>query len=86
MVRVMPFRDPLTKAQLREIWERKDPTDIDALLWEVKRLRAIVLRIDQLQRGLGEIGGGAIILLQGLRNELSREPCVAEQPRLEPGP
>lgn len=80
----MPFREPLTHARLREIWERQDPVDIDALLWEVKRLRAIVLRIDQLQRGLGEMGGGAALLLQGLRNDLSKEPCVAEQAALKP--
>jgi hypothetical protein len=77
----MPFRDPLTKQQLREIWERQDAGDIDALLWEIKRLRAIVLRIDQLQRCLS-VGGGPAILLDGLRNELEREPCIAEKASL----
>lgn len=64
----MPFHDPLPKAALRDIWERQDASDINALLWEIKRLRSIVLRIDQLQRCLGNVGGGPGILLQGLRH------------------
>lgn len=78
----MPFRPALTKAELHNIRNRQDPADIDPLLWEIKRLRAIVLRIDQLQRCLGELGGGAASLLAGLRYELKDEPCVAEQARL----
>jgi hypothetical protein len=51
------------------------------LLWEIKRLRALVLRIDQLQRSLN-VGGGPGILLQALRSDLAGEPCIEEQPRL----
>lgn len=82
----MAFRKPLTRAELRAIWDRRDPADVDALLWEIKRLRAIVLRIDQLQRCLGTVGGGAAVLLQGLQNELEGEPCIAEQSRLKDEP
>lgn len=39
----MSFRAPLTRAQLHDIGIRKDPGDINALLWEIKRLRALVL-------------------------------------------
>jgi hypothetical protein len=79
----MGFRPPLTKAELREIGIRKNPEDVICLLWEIKRLRAIVLRIDQLQRCL-TVGGGPGVLLDGIRNELAVEPCVAEQVRLDP--
>ncbi|KDD49538.1 hypothetical protein L533_3727, partial [Bordetella bronchiseptica OSU553] len=45
----MPFRDPLTHAQLRAIRERQPwNPDVVALLWEVKRLRAMMLRAYQL--------------------------------------
>lgn len=77
----MNFRAPLTRAQLHDIGVRKDPGDINALLWEIKRLRALVLRIDQLQRSLS-VGGGPGILLQALRNDLTGEPCIEEQPRM----
>jgi hypothetical protein len=78
----MSFRAPLTRAQLHEIGDRKDPRDINSLLWEIKRLRAIVLRIDQLQRSLN-VGGGLGILLQALRGDLATEPCIAEQSRID---
>jgi hypothetical protein len=80
----MGFRAPLTKAQLREIGLRRDPGDIAALLWEIKRLRATVLRADQLQRVLGTGSGGAVgIVLEGLRQDLKDEPCITESPRLD---
>lgn len=78
----MSFRKPLSRVELHEIGKRQRPEDVLVLLWEIKRLRAIVLRIDQLQRCMGSVGGGAGILLEGLRNELAGEPCVAEQPLL----
>jgi hypothetical protein len=79
----MGFRPALTKTELHEVALRKDPEDVVRLLWEIKRLRAIVLRIDQLQRCL-TAGGGPGVLLDGLRSELAVEPCVAEQARLGP--
>jgi hypothetical protein len=72
----------LTKAQLREIGIRRNAGDVPALLWKIKRLRAIVLRVDQLQRVLGSLGGGAGVLLAALQGELQGEPCVVEQERL----
>lgn len=57
---------------------------MQALLWEIKRLRGTVLRADQLQRQLGEIGGIQGAMLAGLRFALAEEPCIAEQARLDP--
>lgn len=80
------FRPPLTREQLHEIGVEQNPADINRLLWEIKRLRAIVLRADQLQRSLGATGGGAGAILQCLRNDLASEPCVLEQARLDDPP
>jgi hypothetical protein len=53
------FRPPLTRDQLVDIQERNgDNVDVFALLWKITRLRAIVLRTDQLHRSLGTVDGG----------------------------
>jgi len=75
----MRFRQPLTREQLHNIARRRDSADCAALLWEIARLRALVLRADQLQRSLGALGGGAGMILDALRRELSGEPVIAEQ-------
>lgn len=77
-------KPPLTKTQLQEIQQRrKDDPDVLALLWEIHRLRSIVLRADQLQRSIDGLGGGADMVLKVLRAELKNEPCVKEFPRLD---
>jgi hypothetical protein len=39
----MAFKPPLTRDQLVQIQERnKDSADVFALLWEIKRLRAVI--------------------------------------------
>lgn len=68
---------PMTREQLRDIGLRKDPADIVPLLWEIHRLRALVLRGDQLQKGMGE--GSMNIILTVFRQELEGEPCIAER-------
>ena len=78
----MPFKPPLTKDDLHAIKLRRDGADVPALLWEIARLRAIVLRADQLQKALGDAGGGVGMLVTALRAELDGEPCVAEFPRM----
>lgn len=65
--------------------------DLYAALWEIQRLRALVLRADQLQRAFGDsvVGGGLTLVLQAFRADLAREPCVLEQvtlPELSAGP
>jgi hypothetical protein len=46
------FDPPLTTEQLHDIGVRRDPGDIIPLLWEIKRLRALVLRADQVVKGI----------------------------------
>lgn len=82
----MPTKAPLTAAELKAMWQRNpEHADVRALIWEIKRLRGTVLRADQLQRQLGEIGGIQGSMLAGLRFALAEEPCVAEQATLDPG-
>ncbi len=76
----MPFKDPLTFADLRAIRERQPwNPDVLTLLWEVKRLRATLLRMHQvsfeLKRPAGLMGGIYDDLLAGL----AVEPCVLEK-------
>jgi hypothetical protein len=81
----MAFKPALTHEQLVEIQERnKGSADVFALLWEIKRLRAVVLQADQLQRSV-EIGGGPGMVLRALRETLKDEPCVQEFPKLDMG-
>ena len=92
------FKDPLTRQALQEIQQRnpRQPgdqrsDDLYAALWEIQRLRAMVLRADQLQRAFGNAvaGGGLTLVLQAFRADLEREPCLLEQvtlPELSAGP
>jgi len=54
------------------------------LLWEIHRLRALVLRANDLIRSMSARGGDRTLdsttqaLLVGLRAELAREPVVQE--------
>lgn len=77
------MKKPLTRADLQAIQERAESPDVLTLLWEIKRLRGIVLRADQLQRLMGDVGGSVGMVLAGLRAELEGEPCVVEFPRLD---
>src|SRR5471030_2062762 len=73
------FKPGLTREQLHDIGVRRDPADIIPLLWEIKRLRAIVTRANQLQASLYDgVGGGAGLILQCLREELAGEPVIEE--------
>lgn len=73
---------PLTKDDLIAIRDRNDNPDVRALLWEVKRLRGLVLRTSDMVRLLDDRGGPAGILIEGMRQALKDEPVVLEQPRL----
>jgi hypothetical protein len=82
----MRLKDPLTKAVLQEIQDRNpESADVRALLWEVARLRSVLLYADQLQRMLTTLPGPQGTLLESLREKLKDEPCVKEFPRLPPG-
>jgi hypothetical protein len=74
-------RAPLTRETLHAIGERnRGNADIQALLWEIHRLRAIALRADQLLRSMPGSEVGTLGMLVGaLRRELDGEPAVLEQ-------
>lgn len=79
----MRFKPPLTKVSLQEIQARNaGDGDVQMLLWEVARLRSLVLYADQLQRMLGTLPGQQGDLLESLRKMLADEPCVKEFPKL----
>lgn len=96
--RMVRFKDPLTRQALKEIQQRnprqpgnQQSDDLYAALWEIQRLRAMVLRANQLQRAFGDsvVGGGLTLVLQAFRADLAREPCLLEQvelPELSAGP
>lgn len=74
----------MTKAQLQEIQARSHDPDTQALLWEVARLRSLVLLTDQLQRMVNTLPGQQGDVLEMIRQKLADEPCVQEFPRLPP--
>lgn len=76
-------RKPLTTVELVEIRLRSDSPDMRAVLWEIRRLRRIVSRADQLERSLGPIGGAVGMIRDILRAELDEEPSIAEFIRID---
>lgn len=76
----MPFKDPLSHADLRLIRERQPwNPDVIALLWEVKRLRSILLRAYQLSGDFKRPAGITGELYDDFMRTLHREPCVLER-------
>jgi hypothetical protein len=75
----MPFRLAITTPQLHEIALRRDAHDVIALLWEIKRLRSLVLRANQVIRELPERGGPNGIVQESLRKDLLIEPCIVDE-------
>lgn len=83
MVIVMVFKPPLSKDTLREIQDRNpESADVRALLWEVKRLRALALRSHDYFRQ-SHSSSTARMLAAALLRDLEVEPVVLEQPKLE---
>lgn len=78
----MIMRQPLSIDDLRTIQDRNsDSPDVRALLWEVRRLRATVLRSHDYVR-LDPGSSTAKMVVDGLRRTLDVEPVVLEQPKL----
>jgi hypothetical protein len=76
------MKDPLTREQLRAIQDRNpDSPDVRALLWEVKRLRAVVLRSHDYFRQ-SPTSSTARTLHESMLQQLEDEPAVKEQPKL----
>ncbi|WP_147328307.1 hypothetical protein [Duganella sp. BJB475] len=71
------FKPALKAEHLREIGLRRDAADIIMLLWEIKRLRALVMRADQVVQ---RISGGDY-LVETFRAELRGEPVLEEMER-----
>lgn len=69
---------PLTTVELVEIRLRSDSRDMRAVLREIRRLRAIVSKADQLERSLGPTDGTAAMIRDVLRAELDEEPSIVE--------
>ena len=76
-------RKPLTTVELVEIRLRSDSPEMRAVLLEIRRLRRIVSRADQLERSLGPIGGAVGMIRDILRAELDEEPSIAELIRID---
>lgn len=76
----MPFKSPLTHADLRTIRERQPwNPDVISLLWEVKRLRSVLLRAYQLSGDFKRPAGLTGELYDGFMKALRDEPCVQER-------
>lgn len=75
----MPFKPPIPTDELRAIGQRQDAADITPLLWEIKRLRGLVLRSNQVIRDLPVVGGPNGIVRECLREALTVEPCVMDE-------
>ncbi|MDH1520626.1 MULTISPECIES: hypothetical protein [Achromobacter] len=76
----MPFKTPLSHADLRIIRERQPwNPDVIALLWEVKRLRSILLRAYQLSGDFKRPAGITGELYDDFMRDLHHEPCVLER-------
>lgn len=80
----MPFRPPLTLDQLHAIGVRQQASDVLPLLWEIKRLHAIVMRAYQLENSLGSAEGNTAtcLALRCLRAETVDEPCLERQKKM----
>jgi hypothetical protein len=85
---VMPDKlrfPPLTRDQLRAIWQRAPSPAVRLLLWEIHRLRALVLRANDFVRHATQRGAAkgmdttSSAILDGLRESLEDEPVVREE-------
>jgi hypothetical protein len=75
-LRHAPIQGQTHAATTKEIQGRNpDSIDVGMLLWEIARLRALIVRADQLQRSLGSLAGGPGIILGALGDELEMSPA-----------
>ncbi|KAA0178850.1 hypothetical protein FX016_23250 [Cupriavidus gilardii] len=81
------FPAPLTRAELKAMYQRNRSPEVRALLWEVARLQAVARRAAQLSACFpmydSEANTSAFqIILNALRRELANETCIAEAAEL----
>lgn len=81
----MPFRPALTAEDLHNMRVRNthpdgtiDP-DLLAALWEIKRLRSLLLRLDQVSCDLRRPSGLMGDIYDELMQQIAVEPCVIER-------
>ncbi|AOB32235.1 hypothetical protein AKI39_18200 [Bordetella sp. H567] len=89
----MPLRPPLTRDDLTRIRARYEVTpdrapcsyqdavvwhDVIALLHEIKRLRAMLLRAEQLRERFPKPGNCLDQVWEKFQHDLAAEPCVRE--------
>lgn len=73
----MLFKPPLSFDELKAIQDRSaDNADVRKLLWEIRRLQAIVLRADQLAGSVPEAGGAVGMIVAALREQVKDDPSV----------
>ncbi|WP_238912675.1 hypothetical protein [Achromobacter xylosoxidans] len=79
----MPFKAPLTTEQLRAIRERQ-PWNLDVidLLWEIKRMRSMLLRLHQVSGDLKRPASLMGQIYDDLLAGLAVEPCVIERDQM----
>ena len=90
----MPLRPALAARELARIRARYQPLpsrarctypddevwpDIVALLYEIKRLRAMLLRVEQLRAHFPNPGGCLADVWEEFMRALAQEPCVLER-------
>jgi hypothetical protein len=80
-------REPLTREELRTIWECNPLPVVRRLLWEIHRLRALILRTNDFMRSATRHSGEPRLdptskgLLEDLAPEFKEEPVVKEDER-----
>ncbi|MBY4898857.1 hypothetical protein [Cupriavidus sp. AU9028] len=77
------FRPPLTRGDMKAMYQRNRTPEVRALLWEIARLHAIVRRAHQLAACFPlydrESNTSAFhIILNALRRELAGELCIED--------
>lgn len=76
----MPFKPPLTLAELHEIQQRApNAEDTRRLLWEIKRMRSELLRWHQVSNDLKRPAGLMGDIYDDLLARQATEPCVLER-------
>ncbi len=78
------YRIPkLTAEDLREIYRANRCPEVRALLWEIHRLRQLVVRANSLQQSIGAgCYNSTLFIRDCLRRDLEGEPCIAEHKAL----
>lgn len=76
----MPHRDPLSAAELAAIYDREPTETVRELLWEIHRLRAVVLRAQQIiDMSTSGPAGLPDTLWQAFKIAVASEPALTDE-------